>query len=79
MRIPAAFAHRPDGKLDDSTGLTHLGAREYEPQLASSSSLDPLVDIADPQTLNAYAYGNSNPATFSDPDGTMFLGGRPEA
>ena len=65
-----------DGKLDDSTGLTHLGAREYDPKLGKFISVDPLVDIADPQTLNAYAYANSNPATFSDPDGTMFLGSK---
>ncbi|TDU91872.1 RHS repeat-associated protein [Kribbella voronezhensis] len=65
-----------DGKLDDSTGLTHLGAREYDPKLGKFISVDPLVDITDPQTLNAYAYSNSNPATFSDPDGTMFLGSK---
>jgi RHS repeat-associated protein len=29
-----------DGKLDDSTGLTHLGAREYEPQLGKFISVD---------------------------------------
>jgi RHS repeat-associated protein len=60
-----------DGKLDDSTGLTHLGAREYDPKLGKFISVDPLVDIKDPQTLNAYAYSNSNPATFSDPTGLM--------
>jgi RHS repeat-associated protein len=63
-----------DGKLDDSTGLTHLGAREYDPKLGKFISVDPLVDIKDPQTLNAYAYSNSNPATFSDPDGLMLKG-----
>ncbi|MEU0096501.1 polymorphic toxin-type HINT domain-containing protein [Kribbella sp. NPDC006257] len=65
-----------DGKLDNSTGLTHLGAREYDPKLGKFISVDPKVDIADPQTLNAYAYSNSNPATFSDPDGMMFLGSK---
>jgi RHS repeat-associated protein len=63
-----------DGQLDDSTGLTHLGAREYDPKLGKFISVDPLVDIKDPQTLNAYAYSNSNPATFSDPDGLMLKG-----
>jgi RHS repeat-associated protein len=67
-----------NGVDDPSTGLTHLGAREYDPKLGRFISVDPLVDIADPQTLNAYAYSNSNPATFSDPDGLMFLGGKGE-
>jgi RHS repeat-associated protein len=40
-----------DGQLDDSTGLTHLGAREYDPKLGKFISVDPLVDIKDPQTL----------------------------
>ncbi|MEV0797432.1 RHS repeat-associated core domain-containing protein [Kribbella sp. NPDC050281] len=67
-----------NGVDDPSTGLTHLGAREYDPKLGRFISVDPLVDIADPQTLNAYAYSNNSPATFSDPDGLMFLGGRGE-
>jgi RHS repeat-associated protein len=65
-----------DGQQDDSTGLTHLGAREYDPKLGKFISVDPLVDIADPQTLNGYSYSNSNPATFSDPDGQMYLGSK---
>ncbi|GAA1677099.1 RHS repeat-associated core domain-containing protein [Kribbella yunnanensis] len=67
-----------NGVDDPSTGLTHLGAREYDPKLGKFISVDPLVDTADPQTLNAYAYSNGNPATFSDPDGLMFLGGKGE-
>ncbi len=67
-----------NGVDDASTGLTHLGAREYDPKLGRFISVDPLVDIADPQTLNAYAYSNNSPATFSDPDGMMFLGFRGE-
>lgn len=67
-----------NGVDDASTGLTHLGAREYDSKLGRFISVDPLVDIADPQTLNAYAYSNSNPATFSDADGLMFLGSKGE-
>ncbi|TCC44623.1 hypothetical protein E0H75_34230 [Kribbella capetownensis] len=65
-----------NGVDDPSTGLTHLGAREYDAKLGRFISVDPLVDISDPQTLNAYAYSNNSPATFSDPDGMMFVGGK---
>ncbi|MEV8378123.1 polymorphic toxin-type HINT domain-containing protein [Kribbella sp. NPDC056861] len=58
-----------NGVDDPSTGLTHLGAREYDPKLGRFISVDPLIDVTDPITLNGYRYGNNNPATFSDPDG----------
>ncbi|RLP94032.1 hypothetical protein EAD98_17810 [Micromonospora sp. CV4] len=53
----------------DTTGLTHIGAREYDPQLGRFISVDPVQDITDPQQWNAYAYGNNSPITFSDPTG----------
>ncbi|MFF1821363.1 polymorphic toxin-type HINT domain-containing protein [Kribbella sp. NPDC058245] len=58
-----------NGVEDESTGLTHLGAREYDPKLGRFISVDPLVDFNDPMTMNAYAYGNNSPGTYSDPDG----------
>ncbi|MCX4860063.1 RHS repeat-associated core domain-containing protein [Streptomyces canus] len=54
---------------DSSSGLTHIGAREYDPVLARFISVDPLLETDKPQTLNGYTYGNNNPATFSDPTG----------
>ncbi|MFF2008105.1 RHS repeat-associated core domain-containing protein [Streptomyces sp. NPDC058195] len=59
------------GGTDDtkSTGLTHLGAREYDPELGRFISVDPLLDLGDPQQMNGYTYGNNNPATLSDPTG----------
>ncbi|MFC9692915.1 RHS repeat-associated core domain-containing protein [Kribbella sp. NPDC056951] len=62
-----------NGVDDPSTGLTHLGAREYDPKLGRFISVDPLLDVTDPITLNGYRYGNNNPATFSDPDGLKEL------
>jgi len=53
----------------DATGLTHLGAREYDPTLGRFLSVDPIVDLADPQQMNGYTYSNNNPVTFSDPTG----------
>jgi RHS repeat-associated protein len=59
------------GGTTDPTGLTHLGAREYDPTLGRFISVDPLIDIDDPQQMNAYAYANNRPVTASDPDGLM--------
>ncbi|GAB1689695.1 RHS repeat domain-containing protein [Krasilnikovia sp. M28-CT-15] len=57
------------GGINDPTGLTHLGAREYDPTLGRFTSVDPVMDLADPQQWGAYNYANNNPVTLSDPDG----------
>ncbi|WP_326636620.1 type IV secretion protein Rhs [Nonomuraea fuscirosea] len=57
------------GTKDASTGLVHLGAREYDPRLGRFLSVDPIIDDTDPQQLNAYAYANNSPVSMSDPDG----------
>ncbi|MEU6935658.1 polymorphic toxin-type HINT domain-containing protein [Streptomyces rubiginosohelvolus] len=59
------------GGTDDTktTGLTHLGAREYDPDLGRFISVDPILDLADPQQMNGYNYANNNPTTLSDPTG----------
>jgi len=57
------------GGAIDNTGLTHLGAREYDPTVGRFISVDPVQDLSDPQQWNGYAYSNNNPPTFSDPSG----------
>ncbi|MFJ7168377.1 polymorphic toxin-type HINT domain-containing protein [Streptomyces globosus] len=57
------------GTRDQSTGLTHLGAREYDPALGRFISVDPLMDTAESQTMNPYAYALNSPVTFADPSG----------
>ncbi|MCX4819014.1 polymorphic toxin-type HINT domain-containing protein [Streptomyces sp. NBC_01142] len=59
------------GGTDDTgtTGLTHLGAREYDSTIGRFLSVDPLMDLADPQHLNGYTYSENNPVTYSDPTG----------
>ncbi|MCX4855667.1 hypothetical protein OG426_44310 [Streptomyces canus] len=58
------------GKTTDSTsGLTYIGAREYDPAIGRFISVDPLLETDKHQTLNGYTYSANNPATFSDPTG----------
>lgn len=54
---------------DDDTGLTHIGAREYDPTIGRFISVDPLLELEKPQTLNGYTYAAQSPLTFSDPSG----------
>ncbi|MGW0855992.1 RHS repeat domain-containing protein [Streptomyces sp. NPDC002690] len=61
------------GGTEDPTGLTHLGAREYDPARGRFISVDPVIDLDDPLQMNAYAYANSRPVTASDPDGKHFF------
>ncbi|MPY62785.1 polymorphic toxin-type HINT domain-containing protein [Streptomyces spongiae] len=60
------------GGSEDPTGLTHLGAREYDASAGRFVSVDPVADVKDPQQINGYAYSNNNPVTFADPDGRFF-------
>jgi RHS repeat-associated protein len=69
-----APAYWPDQKAfiggdQDPTGLVHIGAREYDPSLGRFISVDPVMDLHDPQQWSAFAYSNNNPTTFSDPTG----------
>ncbi|KJY43866.1 sugar-binding protein [Streptomyces sp. NRRL B-1568] len=59
------------GTNDATTGLTHLGAREYDPGTGRFISVDPVLDLQDPQQNHGYAYANNNPATLSDPTGLI--------
>jgi RHS repeat-associated protein len=61
------------GTANDATGLTRLGAREYDPRLGRFLSVDPVIDAEDPQQMNAYAYANNSPAGMSDPDGRFYF------
>ncbi|WP_433434857.1 RHS repeat-associated core domain-containing protein [Nonomuraea sp. CA-141351] len=63
------------GAVNPDTGLTRLGAREYDPAMGRFISVDPIIDPLDPQQMNAYAYSNNSPATMSDPDGEMYVEG----
>ncbi|MEU0529104.1 RHS repeat-associated core domain-containing protein [Amycolatopsis tolypomycina] len=60
------------GGYQNTTGLTHLGARDYDPLSGRFLTADPMLDTGNPQALNAYSYGNNSPISFSDPLGLMW-------
>lgn len=59
------------GGTRDNTGLTHLGAREYDPAIGRFVSVDPIMDLANPQQWSAYSYANNSPISSSDPTGLL--------
>ncbi|MDG4820173.1 RHS repeat-associated core domain-containing protein [Micromonospora sp. WMMD956] len=59
------------GGFKDPTGLTHLGAREYDPTIGRFISVDPINDPGNPRQLPAYTYAANNPITYSDPSGEI--------
>ncbi|SMD21132.1 RHS repeat-associated core domain-containing protein [Kibdelosporangium aridum] len=61
------------GTIDGDTGLTQLGERAYDTATGRFISADPEIDYVEPQQLNAFAYANNNPVTFSDPDGRYWV------
>jgi RHS repeat-associated protein len=71
-KTPSAW---PDDKgflgkpTDENTGLTHVGAREYDPATGRFLSVDPVLAPDDHESLNGYAYANNTPVTKSDPTG----------
>ncbi|MGW1767543.1 RHS repeat domain-containing protein [Streptomyces sp. NPDC002073] len=66
------FLGKPE---DTATGLTHIGAREYDPTIGQFISVDPLLEVDKHQTLNGYSYAQNSPVTFSDPTGMCLDGG----
>ncbi|MFC7219754.1 polymorphic toxin-type HINT domain-containing protein [Streptomyces polyrhachis] len=62
------------GTQDEDLNLTHLGARDYDPTTGRFISVDPLMDVVDPQQIHGYSYANNNPVSLSDPDGLRPIG-----
>ncbi|MFI5908167.1 polymorphic toxin-type HINT domain-containing protein [Dactylosporangium sp. NPDC051541] len=51
------------------TGLTRLGARDYDPSTGRFTSIDPVFASSDAQLLNGYSYARNAPTNTSDPSG----------
>ena len=67
-RNAVTFTNTDHGYLNqptDTTGLTYLNNRYYDPQLGVFASVDPLVA----KTGVPYLYASGNPETLSDPTG----------
>ncbi|MFD3467853.1 RHS repeat-associated core domain-containing protein [Streptomyces sp. NPDC058682] len=63
------------GTKDNDSGLTHIGAREYDPLIGRFISVDPIMDLQDSQQLHGYTYAANNPFTYSDPSGLRYYEG----
>src|SRR5215472_15172154 len=57
------------GALDQTTGLTKLGQRYYNPATGAFTQQDANQILANPGNGNLYAYAADNPATYIDPTG----------
>ncbi|MCC6436482.1 MAG: RHS repeat-associated core domain-containing protein [Acidimicrobiales bacterium] len=60
------------GQTKDNTGLNYLNNRYYNPDLNKFISVDPILDLNNPRTLNPYAYAGNNPTSYSDPTGLCY-------
>ncbi|MCF3129503.1 polymorphic toxin-type HINT domain-containing protein [Streptomyces olivochromogenes] len=56
---------------DTTTGLNLLGARNYDPTLGRFLTVDPVFEPGDPNQMGGYTYAGDNPASGSDPTGTI--------
>lgn len=55
---------------EQSTGLSYMGARYYDPLVGRFVGVDPKqVSPEDLHSVNRYAYANNNPYKYVDPDG----------
>ncbi|MEU2717148.1 RHS repeat-associated core domain-containing protein [Streptomyces sp. NPDC007205] len=68
--LDRGFLGKPE---DDSTSLSILGARMYDPALGRFISPDELIKPYDPQALSGYSYSGNNPVNYSDPSGLMHM------
>src|SRR5260221_6072991 len=55
------------GALDQTTGLTKLGQRYYNPALRAFTQQNADQLLANPQNGNLYSYAAPSPSTFIDP------------
>jgi RHS repeat-associated protein len=65
------FLNAPTSVL---SGLTHLGAREYDPELGRFLTVDIVLAPANPQQNNGYSYAGNNPVNRADPSGNCMTG-----
>ncbi|MEV4615566.1 RHS repeat-associated core domain-containing protein [Kitasatospora sp. NPDC049258] len=75
---PASWAdnHGYLGQVKDGTsGLSLLGARQYDPTIGRFLTVDPVFESGDPNQMGGYTYSGDNPTTGSDPSGLWWSWG----
>jgi len=60
------FLNKPK---DTATGLTLVGARQYDPATGRFITADPVLEKDDPVQIGGYAYAGNNPVVNADPSG----------
>ncbi|GAA2018275.1 RHS repeat-associated core domain-containing protein [Catenulispora yoronensis] len=60
------------GTADSSTGLTTIGAREYEPDTGRFISRDPVFSSDGAQNIGGYTYSGNDPVNKTDPTGLFW-------
>jgi RHS repeat-associated protein len=55
--------------LDPTSGLTHMGARDYDAATQTFTSADTIAPSAGSKGLNRYSYAFGNPVALTDPTG----------
>lgn len=61
-------------KVQDTSGLTQVGARYYDARIGRFVSVDPVFATSSPQQWGAYSYADNNPVSFWDPTGELSWG-----
>ncbi len=56
-----------------ATGLVDMGARKYDPATGLFLSVDPVLNVANPQAMTGYTYAADDPVTDSDPSGELLV------
>ena len=64
------FLNKPD---DKATGLTLVGARQYDSTVGRFITADPVLETADPTQISGYAYAGNNPVVHADPTGLFAI------
>jgi RHS repeat-associated protein len=60
--------------LDESTGLYHMGAREYAPHIGQFLAMDPATpNLFVPETTHPYTFAFGNPHVYTDPTGKFTI------
>jgi RHS repeat-associated protein len=61
--------------LDAATGIYKMGMRYYDPNIARWTQPDSVFgNLAQPDTLNHYAFVRNNPVNLEDPTGAFWCG-----